>query len=56
MIAQTLEDMDLVFGDTTAHEEKQRLRQIEAQLRGVQVDGNDVEKGGEEVYDHEERI
>ncbi|KAH8589153.1 MFS sugar transporter [Bisporella sp. PMI_857] len=35
------ENMDLVFGDTAAHEEKQRLRQIEAQLRGVQIDGTD---------------
>ncbi|KAL2060309.1 hypothetical protein VTL71DRAFT_9704 [Oculimacula yallundae] len=52
---KTLEDMDLVFGDTTAHEEKQRLRQIEAQLRGVQIDGNDVEKGaGDAVFKHDE--
>jgi len=49
--------MDLVFGDTTAHEEKQRLRQIEAQLRGVQIDGNYAAKGdGEEVYDHSENV
>ena len=47
--------MDLVFGDTTAHEEKQRLREIEAQLRGVQVDGNDIEKGaGAAVFKHAE--
>lgn len=26
--------MDLVFGDTAAHEEKERMRQIEAQLTG----------------------
>ena len=38
--------MDLVFGDTAAHEEKDRIRQIEAQLRGVQIDGTDLEKGG----------
>lgn len=43
---KTLEDMDLAFGDTAAHEEKDRLRQIEAQMRGVQVDGTDLEKGG----------
>ncbi|CZT08041.1 probable transporter (major facilitator superfamily) [Rhynchosporium agropyri] len=54
---KTLEDMDLVFGDTTAHEEKQRLREIEAQLRGVQIDGNDVEKGSEErVFRHAEDV
>lgn len=47
--------MDLVFGDTTAHEEKQRLRQIEAQLRGVRIDGNDIEKGaGAAVFQHDE--
>lgn len=49
--------MDLVFGDTSAHEEKQRLREIEAQLRGVHVNGNDVEKGaGEAVFKHDEQI
>jgi len=42
---KTLEDMDLVFGDTAAHEEQERIRQIEAQLRGVQIDGTDPEKG-----------
>ncbi|KAG4440613.1 hypothetical protein IFR05_003930, partial [Cadophora sp. M221] len=31
---RTLEDMDLVFGDGDAHEEKERIRRIEAQLRG----------------------
>lgn len=36
--------MDLVFGDTDAHEEQTRLRQVEAQLRGVQIDGTDPEK------------
>ncbi|CAG8973945.1 hypothetical protein HYALB_00007474 [Hymenoscyphus albidus] len=41
---KTLEDMDLVFGDTAAHEEKTRIMQIEAQLRGVQVDGSNPEK------------
>lgn len=33
-MTQTLEDMDLIFGDTAAHEEKQRILQIGAQLRG----------------------
>ncbi|PYH98789.1 MFS sugar transporter [Aspergillus ellipticus CBS 707.79] len=32
---KTLEDMDLIFGDTAAHEEKQSIVQIEAQLRGT---------------------
>ena len=50
---KTLEDMDLAFGDTAAHEEKDRIRQIEAQLRGVQVDGTDLEKGGLVVTHHE---
>ena len=31
---QTLEDMDLIFGDTAAHEEKERIVHIEAELRG----------------------
>lgn len=34
---QTLEDMDLVFGDTAAHEERQRIVQIEAELRGTPI-------------------
>jgi hypothetical protein len=28
--------MDLIFGDMAAHEEKQRIVQIEAELRGTQ--------------------
>ncbi|KAL1995553.1 hypothetical protein VTN49DRAFT_1740 [Thermomyces lanuginosus] len=32
---KTLEDMDLIFGDTAAHEEKERIVHIEAQLRGT---------------------
>lgn len=27
--------MDLIFGDTAAHEEKERIVHIEAQLRGT---------------------
>lgn len=30
--------MDLIFGDTEAHEEKQRIKHIEAELRGVPID------------------
>jgi hypothetical protein len=49
--------MDLVFGDTAAHQEKERLRHIEAQLRGVDVGGGDLEKGaGASVYGHDERV
>ncbi|EPE25149.1 MFS general substrate transporter [Glarea lozoyensis ATCC 20868] len=55
--AQTLEDMDLVFGDTAAHEEKERLRQIEVQLCGVRVNGNDLEKGpSEAVFNNDEEV
>ncbi|KXG46091.1 Major facilitator superfamily domain, general substrate transporter [Penicillium griseofulvum] len=32
---KTLEDMDLIFGDTAAHEEKIRIKHIEAELRGT---------------------
>lgn len=39
--AQTLEDMDLIFGDTAAHEEKKRIKQIEAHLRGAEIDEDD---------------
>ncbi|EHL01382.1 putative Sugar transport protein 1 [Glarea lozoyensis 74030] len=53
----TLEDMDLVFGDTAAHEEKERLRQIEVQLCGVRVNGNDLEKGpSEAVFNNDEEV
>lgn len=33
--------MDLIFGDTVAHEEKKRIKNIEAQLRGTQIDDDD---------------
>lgn len=33
----TLEDMDGVFGDTAAHEEKRRIRLLEAQLTGQSI-------------------
>lgn len=41
---QTLEDMDLIFGDTAAHEEKQRIVQIESSLRGTGTIDDDVLK------------
>lgn len=44
--------MDLAFGDTAAHEEKTRIRQIEAQLRGVQFEGTDPEKGVDTSLEH----
>jgi hypothetical protein len=46
---KSLEDMDLVFGDTAAHEEKERLRGIVARLEGGRGSGSeegDVEKVG----------
>ncbi|KFY22448.1 hypothetical protein V493_06584 [Pseudogymnoascus sp. VKM F-4281 (FW-2241)] len=49
---KTLEDMDLVFGDTEAHEEKERIRGIEAQLRGVHIDGTENEKAA--MAEHKE--
>jgi len=36
---KSLEDMDEIFGDTAAHEEKLRLYQIEANLRNGVEDG-----------------
>ncbi|KAG4413657.1 hypothetical protein IFR04_013197 [Cadophora malorum] len=50
---RTLEDMDLVFGDGEAHEEKERIRRIEAGLMGVRVDGV-VEKEGDVLSEHRE--
>ncbi|KAJ5647145.1 hypothetical protein N7490_003517 [Penicillium lividum] len=40
---KTLEDMDLIFGDTTAHEEKKRIKRIEALLRGTPIVDDDDE-------------
>lgn len=36
--------MDEVFGDTAAHEEKRRMREIEAQLAGQHLQGAQAEK------------
>lgn len=30
--------MDLIFGDTAAHEEKKRIKHIEVELRGTPID------------------
>ncbi|KAJ5766854.1 uncharacterized protein N7511_004470 [Penicillium nucicola] len=38
---KTLEDMDLIFGDTAAHEEKKRIKNIEAELRGTPIEEDD---------------
>ncbi|KAK2881781.1 hypothetical protein FQN49_000448 [Arthroderma sp. PD_2] len=41
---KTLEEMDIVFGDTEAHEEQRRIMQIEANLRGTEIDDPDAVK------------
>jgi len=51
ILLQTLEDMDLIFGDTAAYEEKQRIVHIEAQLRGVPLVSEEVLK--EEIVQQE---
>lgn len=33
--------MDLIFGDTAAHEEQERIKHIEADLRGTRIDEKD---------------
>lgn len=33
--------MDLIFGDTDAHEEKKRIKHIEARLRGTEIEDAD---------------
>jgi hypothetical protein len=42
--------MDVVFGDTAAHEEKQRMRQIEAQLTGQHLRGVEKDKAASEEH------
>ncbi|RHZ60145.1 hypothetical protein CDV55_103989 [Aspergillus turcosus] len=41
---KSLEDMDLIFGDTAAYEEKQRIIQIEAELRETHGGDPDLEE------------
>lgn len=36
--------MDLIFGDTAAHEEKKRIKHIEAELRGTPIEEEDLIK------------
>ncbi|KAK9860493.1 hypothetical protein MYU51_005465 [Penicillium brevicompactum] len=50
---KTLEDMDLIFGDTAAHEEKKRIKHIEAELRGTPIEDEDFMKP---VDEHAETI
>ncbi|CAG7953630.1 unnamed protein product [Penicillium salamii] len=40
-ILTTLEDMDIIFGDTAAHEEKKRIKHIEAGLHGTRIEEGD---------------
>ncbi|EQL35022.1 hypothetical protein BDFG_03242 [Blastomyces dermatitidis ATCC 26199] len=54
IIGLTLEDMDLVFGDTAAHEEQQRIVQIEAALRGTPLPGAAALK--ESLFNEEVRV
>ncbi|OAX81129.1 hypothetical protein ACJ72_04531 [Emergomyces africanus] len=55
---KTLEDMDLVFGDTAAHEEQQRIVQIEAALRGTPLAGAGMGKAAlkESLFGEEGRV
>lgn len=41
--------MDLIFGDTAAHEEKERIKHIEAELRGQDIDGTEDLKPKDEL-------
>ncbi|CAG8265499.1 unnamed protein product [Penicillium salamii] len=50
---KTLEDMDLIFGDTAAHEEKKRIKHIEAELRGTPIEDDEFIKP---VDEHAETI
>lgn len=43
--------MDLIFGDTSAHEEKERIKHIEANLRGTPLEDEDDLKPAEEHHE-----
>lgn len=45
--------MDLIFGDTAAHEEKKRIKHIEAELRGTPLDESEDLKP---VAEHKEVV
>ncbi|KAH8426455.1 sugar porter family MFS transporter [Aspergillus melleus] len=53
---KTLEDMDLIFGDTAAHEEKLRIVQIEAELRGTQAQTDDIDTLAKPFAREEEHV
>ncbi|KAJ5886744.1 uncharacterized protein N7473_009418 [Penicillium subrubescens] len=53
---KTLEDMDLIFGDTAAHEEKERIKHIEAELRGTQIDEHDDFKPVDQHMEHVDTV
>jgi hypothetical protein len=40
--------MDLIFGDTAAHEEKKRIKHIEAELRGTPIEDDELVKPADE--------
>lgn len=46
--------MDLIFGDTAAHEEKKRIKHIEAQLRGASI--GDLDELKEPMDQQEENV
>jgi hypothetical protein len=45
--------MDLIFGDTAAHEEKKRIKHIEAELRGAPIEDDDLK---EPLDQHQENV
>ncbi|KAJ5459818.1 uncharacterized protein N7458_001370 [Penicillium daleae] len=53
---KTLEDMDLIFGDTAAHEEKERIKHIEAELRGTQLGDHDDLKPADQHTEHVDAV
>lgn len=48
--------MDLIFGDTAAHEEKERIKHIEAELRGTQIDETDDLKPTDQHTEHVDAV
>jgi hypothetical protein len=48
--------MDLIFGDTAAHEEKERIKHIEAELRGTQLGDHDDLKPADQHTEHVDAV
>jgi hypothetical protein len=48
--------MDLIFGDTAAHEEKEHIKHIEAELRGTQIDEHDDCKPVDQHMEHVDTV